>query len=331
MKKAITILLLSFLAVLSFAQDVPILNQHGPVYQLGSQVAWGSAGVGGFNANYIITIPNADENVCVQVSNLNPSSAHLFNFYAYGTVDPNVTGFLNQTSPQSAPWTSLLVDVFQANLSPGASGYTALNFGSLSVPGQPVFFVQSRGSARVALVFLNGTPGSGTPDTANVTATLTQASSCGAVQPGDVGLYQTGVTATTRWTIYGVLPPGTQANTAFFPSYDNASRFSSCVFNAIITNVSGTTPTLNLYVQDYDYLTNTQNDRVSFVQATTGTSTQQAAILAGLGTSNPAAVKNGALAAGSVTPGRFAPVLQLYAVPGGTSPNYTIYFSGHCF
>jgi hypothetical protein len=128
----------------------------------------------------------------------------------------------------------------------------------------------------------------------------------------NLGFWKTnsGSSVTANSTQAFLVPPG-------------AATLSSCMVAVQITNNSGTSPTLNVYFQtSIDNVTWT--DRISFTQATTGTSNQIAGISEGGGGLSPTAYTDGTLAAGSKVDGPIGLYSRIKFVVGGTSPNYTV-------
>jgi hypothetical protein len=112
------------------------------------------------------------------------------------------------------------------------------------------------------------------------------------------------------------------------------SRFTACIMRADFAAGTGTSPTLNLFVQrgikdignatavgeitDGSYV---WNDFVAFLQVTGSTSEQWTEIVGG-GNLVPTAVSDGALAAGSVRNGPIGGVWRVKWVIAGTNPSF---------
>jgi hypothetical protein len=103
--------------------------------------------------------------------------------------------------------------------------------------------------------------------------------------------------------------------------------FTSCEVFVLVTAVSGTTPTMNVYFQDSPDNANF-NDRISFTQFTT-TGKFYAGIVATKGVT-PAAIQTRALTGGTEVDGPIGPYGQLVWVIGGTSPSFTVTYSASC-
>ena len=95
----------------------------------------------------------------------------------------------------------------------------------------------------------------------------------------------------------------------------------ACEFSLISTGGTGTTPTLDVFIQDSDDNVNF-DDRIHFNQVTTAASTQRAGIFA-LAHLAPAAYTAGTLAAGSSIDGPIKANLRVSYVAGGTTPNFS--------
>jgi hypothetical protein len=312
---SLLVLILALVAPVLAQTDIQI-SWRGPLFDIGRNLVWGNSGVGGFNNAFILQNVNPSLGTCVTMQNLNPSSNHSFLVNTYMTADQQVSGYY----VNSGMWTPLpaLYPVF-------FQGQPYIYHAGVQ-PNPIAFYIAPAAAARLAIVFSGGTTQTGTPDTVNIFGVQSASPNCGAFSFGNsynFVYYATGISSTTTLFLFG-----RGGTSAFWPI--DPAIFRACTFNASIVNTAGTTPTLNLYVQDQDaQISSFVNDRVSFVQATTGTSTQQAS-LALESTVAPAATKSGSLAAGSDVGGIFSDVVKLYMVPGGTSPAYTITFSAHC-
>ena len=97
------------------------------------------------------------------------------------------------------------------------------------------------------------------------------------------------------------------------------------IFQMIPVNNSGTTPTLNVRIQDSIDRGATWHDIVSFTQITTVDTTHRAAVSAYV-VPNPAegAIADGTLAAGSVQQGPFGGFFRVDIDVGGTNPDYDV-------
>lgn len=110
--------------------------------------------------------------------------------------------------------------------------------------------------------------------------------------------------------------------------------FQSCTVFERVTGATGTTPTLNTYLQDSPD-TLGWNDHISMPQATTaGAWEGTAPVFTGASlaaiTSGAVVTTNRALTAGSVVPGPMAAYGQIVFVPAGTTPSFTINLGVTC-
>lgn len=313
------ILLLLLFPSLALAQiDIPV-QTLGNYFSVGQNLAWGASGTGGFNNNFILPgLGGITTNMCVFVQNNNTSSNHPFNFAAYSTSSPLV----NKFTGNSADWSNLAV-----NGSSFLNGsYFAPNGPSSGFPLISVFLITGATGAHIALSFSGGTTLSGSPDTANIWGMYTFGTSCSpSVSAGATFSYYSG-TITTSSSSVGIPLFGRSNNSLFF---GDVSQISGCTFDLAVTNLGGTTPTLNVYLQDNDIQTGIANDRVSFVQATTGSSDQQASV-SFTGNQNPAVIKTKSLTVGSVVSGALSDNLLIAWTIGGTTPSYEFTLTAHC-
>ena len=152
----------------------------------------------------------------------------------------------------------------------------------------------------------------------------TYGTSCSAYISGNPSFYYTNsnVSTNTFQQLFGKEPTGLYIG--------DPSSFNSCTFDLITSNISGTTPTLNVYIQNQNETVNPLNDdRISFTQATTGTAYQEATILLN-SSSVPHVLISKSLAAGTMATGKFTDEINLAWTVGGTSPAYSLSIVGHC-
>lgn len=110
----------------------------------------------------------------------------------------------------------------------------------------------------------------------------------------------------------------------------NQGAISSCYFSFQTNGSAGTTPTLDIWIQDSgDGVTGRWTDRVHFTQATTGQLVQYAAITSSAGIA-PTSVQNKALAAGSKVDGPIGPNGQIAYTVGGTGASYLVFLVTSC-
>jgi hypothetical protein len=110
------------------------------------------------------------------------------------------------------------------------------------------------------------------------------------------------------------------------------SKFETCQFVAKSTNTAGTTPTLDVYIQDSGDGSN-WDDRIHFAQFTGPPSTAifQVAGIAGTSTNEAIhAPQDAALAANTIVSGPIGMIGRVKTVAGGTSPNYTLIIQASC-
>lgn len=134
---------------------------------------------------------------------------------------------------------------------------------------------------------------------------------------------------------------GSGTNTFLLAQDDlaNGSVVQTCRIDASITNTAGTTPTLDLYIQDSPNNTN-WTDRVHFPQVTTGTQRLWTTLSGSQPqSSNSAAVNtlqaittytDATLAANTVLQGSIGKYIRMKTVAAGTSPAYTVRVDLNC-
>jgi hypothetical protein len=106
-----------------------------------------------------------------------------------------------------------------------------------------------------------------------------------------------------------------------------AGIFTSCWINADVTVATGTTPTLDLFLQDSGDGTHF-DDRIHFTQIT-GTGFFASAIATSAGFVSHA-MQDGVLAAGTIVNGPLGPYGRLKLVVGGTTPSFTVQVVSNC-
>lgn len=97
-------------------------------------------------------------------------------------------------------------------------------------------------------------------------------------------------------------------------------KYTSALFQLEVGTVSGSTPTLNVYIQTLLPDATTWNDIVSFTQVTSSTSHQLAHFVTGASTL--AAVQTEALAAGSIRAMGLGCFIRVRCVVAGTTPSF---------
>ena len=289
--------------------DIPV-QTLGNYFQAGHNLTWGGSGSGGFNNNFILPgLGGITTNMCVFVQNGSSGIAHSFSFKAYVQSNPQVKSFTGNTGT----WAPLQVS---------GAFFLQGNYDVTSGLGGNIepFLVTGATGARIALSFSGAT---GTDATANVYGMYTYGTSCSSYLGSGINFnyYNAAITSSSSVKLLGK-----DAGSLYFA---DPSSLSGCTITAHILNNSGTTPTLNLYVDGEDLNLALVNDKMSFLQATTLTSNQQGSISL-YGNSNPVAMASGSLTAGTVANGGLADELVLAWVVGGTLPNYTLNVVGHC-
>jgi hypothetical protein len=105
--------------------------------------------------------------------------------------------------------------------------------------------------------------------------------------------------------------------------------FNACKLTEQATLNSGTSPTLNVYLQQSDD-GGTWTDRISMTQLLTS-GNQWSAVTGGVGVNNTT-FSNGTLAAGTkIDGGPIGPFLRIHAVAGGTSANWSLTWGVTCY
>jgi hypothetical protein len=318
---------LSFFPISLPAQTDKTVSVSGPYADAGRNLAWGTTA---FNRNFILTPPSPDQSMCIFVSNNNPTSAHTFTFASSQTGDPAVVNYQSQPGR----W---IDDTVQGSLSPvAASGTTSV-------------YVHSTHAAKIALRFSGATTQAGTPDTADVYVVFTNSTSCGPVNSGQSGPIQgqdmtssssntkTITTSTGRGSgamagtgVLGVSPIGREFSDLSRNLTGSGSTiieiasisgdlkdFNTCHVYLNSVAGSGTSPTLNVYIQ-VGGADGIFTDRISFNQVTTGASQQEAAISSG--SLSVTVFTDSTLAGGSIRDGTFPGRVRVKYVVGGTSP-----------
>ncbi|MGH9770300.1 MAG: hypothetical protein ACRD4Q_01140 [Candidatus Acidiferrales bacterium] len=328
MRKIAALFLLCF-AARGIAQTDIVSTGPGPYYTLAQGEAWGSKGKGGTDNAYIIYPKNPSDNVCFSFRNNNPTSAHNFNVSMYVTSQADVDSFYTTSlSASSKYW----------NQGPIFSTAEVAN-----AYGQVMVMIPAQGAAAVALLLSGSSAQPGTPDTADVFAVSTSASSCGGqfstttVAPTLLGT-SVGASITPFPRTNGEVPvtrspydwSSTKTITTSFQGlfFDgDPGQFSSCKFEFAVS-LTGTSPTLNIYLQEA-LPDGTKSDVIAFNQFTGSGGTQLASISSS-GSLAPYAPSFATLAAGTVRNGLMMGALYIDYVLGGTSPSATVNAYGEC-
>jgi len=306
------------------AQDVGI-NLRGPYRDMGRNLIWGQSGLGGFNADYILTPTNPTDYLWVFIRNNNPTSTHNFSFQAYEAADPRTTQYLPYSGNgiDRMPWLPVLVvswpwinsggtNVSPTSLNPTPSWIVNTN---AVVP----ILLSFKNAARLALYFTGGTTQTGSPDTADIWTAVVPPSNSRLVffDSRSVSANSTPVVAQSY------------AFTAGVPIWP-LDTLKACTVVSWVQNTAGTTPTLNLYFQT-TYANTGSEDLISFAQATTGTINQVATVNFETGAAAPKPTTDGALTVNTVNNGfGVGDQLRLKYVLAGTTPSYAISTIGFC-
>jgi len=316
MKRTLFLALALLLASVSFAQhDIPS-PWKGPYADLGRNLVWGSSAQNGINNAFVINLLGPQLGACLFVQNLNTTAGHSFTLNVYTNADQQAAGYYTNAG---AVWTP--INIVGTGWTQGVNSYyVPSNAGGA---GLAVFSVSPASGGRVAFVISGSTPAGGT-DTANLFYTFGSPSPCSALVPAGSQIFVdarsiTSTTGNINWVGF--------ASGALFPGAPQAWR--TCGFYLSATNTGGTTPTLNTYLASWDSFEQLQDDRVSFLQVTTGSSKQATQAYFECAT-NPHVVSVGALAPGTLQSGLLSDTLRLSYVLGGTSPAYTVNLLGIC-
>jgi hypothetical protein len=141
-----------------------------------------------------------------------------------------------------------------------------------------------------------------------------------AADPGFLNITTTpGITTSGQTVTFYLTPQGGVTH----------STAETCQFATTIVNNAGTTPTLDVFIQDSLDGSN-WDDRIHFNQATTGTSRQAAGIAGTSANETVHAYTNHTIAAGTIVSGPIGPFLQAEFQVTGTTPSYTVTLAAYC-
>lgn len=329
----------------------------GSYVSIARGVPWSGTGANGVNNNWLVQLPKPEGFLCVAVKNNNPTSSHTFSFSAFGSSDPNQQSFIS--SPSSL-WSTLTVNGTFTSVSASSVQAASVPIAGLAIvdlqfssgtsatgtPDTADIFASQTTSAGCSAISAGASPTTGQPIQGPVTSqnapTLPNPIVLGAPVLGSLTTAYTFTSPAGRQGAIGIgfLPvkysdvsdaigSGTTTKTLFG---SESGTFQACEFWLDASNTAGSTPTLNVYVQVSGDAGTTWNDRVSFVQSTTGSTSQEVMLNAfpSAGT-GPAATKDGTLTAGSAVNGLLAGNVRAKYVVGGTaSPTYTVSLYGTC-
>lgn len=203
--------------------------------------------------------------------------------------------------------------------------------GPTSAAAETVTFTPVAGSTvnNAVVVELTGTiPANPTTPNAAIFAANNH-NSVNEIDPGGMFTQSGGYSYSQTITLSG-------AATSTFPLWDVTQNgvFSSCALSLRVTAASGTTPTLNTYLQDSADLVGF-NDRLSMPQAAAagnflGATPQFTASSLAAVASSAVASTNQTLTAGSGIAGPMGPFGRIVFVVGGTTPSFTITYNVVC-
>jgi hypothetical protein len=211
------------------AQDILITGGTNPYIIIGRGIAWGGSGSGNLNNNYIFHPVTPDEGFCLFLSNNNPTNSHTVTVAVSQTGDPAVNSFQGLAQKWNGVPTTSAFPVTVPIL-----GIVGINY-------------KTTASAGIAVQLSGSVVAGGSPDTVDVFAVQTTASSCGALATNAVqGPYQQNAALTLSQQfpvlIGGLAIPGSTTSAQGFVvgSQGNGflldSRLSSQLFSANFKN-----------------------------------------------------------------------------------------------
>lgn len=337
MKKTLVFTMLLF-AVTAFGQTDIISNGPGPYYTLGQGLAWGNQGRGGTDNAYIVFTKSPSQNVCLNIRNDNPMSSHTFDIQAFVSSQPDVNGFYSRGGSSShypgQYWN--LTTLFSQS-------------GSVGPLQQANYLIRAAGQTAVAFLIYGTSAQTGNPDSGDIFAVATSAQTCGAfftasaIAPDIIGT-SAGASITPIGRTSGEVPTtknpvrfmepfadntvGQTVVPLFFPG--DAGQFTACKFEVDVLGITGTSPTLNVYIQDEEQNNANYEDMASFNQFT---SVENQVTGMGPGSTSflpPQVPTYGTMAAGSIHAGILPGRIQALLVLGGTSPDASGDIYGEC-
>jgi hypothetical protein len=258
------------------------------------------------NNAFVINVPQPQQGACLFVQNLNTAAAHSFTLRAFVANDQRALGFY---ATPGAPW--IPINILAGGVwTNGVNSYFVSS--AAAGGGMAVFSVAPAGGTKVAFVISGSTVAGGT-DTANIFYTFGSPSPCSAYIPTNAQIFvdvRTGLAtpglSNQNWV-------GLPTGTALFPGAPQTWRACSFYLQASLTGAAGT---LNTYIGSWDSFTQTQDDRVSFVQLA-ASGRQAAQLLLETPAAVPHAASVNALAAGSVQTGIFSDTMRVSYVLTG--------------
>ncbi len=176
MRRIFRALVLVALAVPAFAQSDIFITGTNAYTILGRGLAWGT----GVNNNFIFTPLNPNTQVCVYVTNNNPTNSHSFTLALYQAGDPQVKTFQNLPAKWAAS---------------GSVQSFPITVNAASTVG--VFF-NVTAAAQLTAKFTGTSSAGGSPDTADIFAVQTTAGACGLTSGVPVSVVGAIVQGTTQ-------------------------------------------------------------------------------------------------------------------------------------
>jgi hypothetical protein len=156
---ALALLALALCSVAWGQQDVFITGTNAYTV-LGRGLPWGN-GSGAVNNNFVFSALNPNTQVCLYVTNNNPSNSHAFTVTLWQAGDPQVKSFANQTSKWAS---SSTVQTFPQTV--------------LASSTKGIFF-NVTAAAQLTAQFTGTAAAGGSPDTADIFAVETTSGGCG--------------------------------------------------------------------------------------------------------------------------------------------------------
>lgn len=192
-----------FCSIARAQQDISVVGGTNPYIILGRGLAWGGAGTGNLNNNFIFSPVDPNQGFCLFLSNNNPTSAHTVSVGVSQTGDPALHSFQGF----SQKWFGVpTTTTFPVNVP--LSGIVGINY-------------KTTASAGITVSFSGATTQAGSPDTVDVFAVQTNQSACGSLSTNVVqGPFNQNTTVTTAQQfpvlIGGLAAPGTTTSVQGF-------------------------------------------------------------------------------------------------------------------
>lgn len=307
----IILILILFPSLALASQDIVLPNISIPQFLIGRGLTANASGSGGFNNNFIMTVPSGWPYLCVQVSSQAGFSMK-YSLSAYSAIDPATSTFTGNPYAWSplpvqgdspVPFTSTTGGGWQV-----VGGYPSTNIIGLTSSGviDLSFSQADNGSYSGAI---------------NILGSLSSTGVCGKSN-WNIAKYWYEAPVTTTGQVLLIGP----TNSFYF--VNNTDNFVGCQVSFEGNNTAGTTPTENVYLGSYGFGFN--DDRISFTQFTTGDVKRSISFSAASNTTDHQ-IAFGSLAAGTTMPGIFNDGMILKWVLGGTTPAYTNAIEVDCY